>query len=813
MIEAVTPAQSFDHTAYKEQSRKAISLVNQLRDAGAQFQLELPCMVVCGNQSAGKSSLLERLCGVRLSTAAPTVAGATWYCQIKLRREYSKDNQQLDSAPKEQVFTTLNQCRKEYLHHYISAAQRALLNPDTSADIYVRSADLAAAAEEQDSGSTAAAGSSAASSKLAGLASASADELQFTRNVVVLEITGADVDLALIDLPGIIQTEQADNGSNVELVQQLVKHYISSTRAIIVATITCKDDIDNQLIVQLAREADKDGRRTIGVLTKADMIEPGTHHTWLPVLQGESYPLRLGYYVVINPSQQDLNSNMTAAEAAAKEAEFFKADAFFSSDPRLGRAARGRCGVDALRAQLSRQLVQLTQRELPGMKHALEQVLAEVTSQLQQLPPPPSSDSSLELFRRLRSLSESVRDAVQGRDDVAFFRAADSHYRLEFCHLDWLHIRAVGDILIGSSAASSGAASSGAAGTGAAGTASNGSSKELQEDSLEFWLEGAGAEQQQLQQPVGLITLERVRDLAQKFRTDELPDFFPFRVVQELVQGLKGRWDAAAQACLHDVAQELQELTGSLVQRHFGQFSRAEMHIRDLLYEALQQLVEDTRQRLEHLMAMEHEETWTQNDHYYADSMQRFLDMLTKRMYGSSSAAHDTTYQSSISQALSYLASAGIAISKEELELLPAKSKQRSEGQEGLLKLVAGTLAYFKVASKRVIDGVPMHLKHFLLQRYCRELDELLVKRAAADSSGGVGVSGRADGAVAEKAAAAGTWSGAGGAEYGEGMPQQQQQPTAEQLMAEDASTADLRAQLKRQLEQLHNVRRILERF
>jgi hypothetical protein len=40
-----------------------------------------------------------------------------------------------------------------------------------------------------------------------------------------------------------------------------------------------------QLVVQLAREEDKEGRRTIGVLTKADMIEPGTHDTWLPVLQ------------------------------------------------------------------------------------------------------------------------------------------------------------------------------------------------------------------------------------------------------------------------------------------------------------------------------------------------------------------------------------------------------------------------------------------------------------------------------------------------------------------------------------------------
>jgi hypothetical protein len=108
-----------------------------------------------------------------------------------------------------------------------------------------------------------------------------------------------------------------------------------------------------------------------------------------------------------------------------------------------------------------------------------------------------------------------------------------------------------------------------------------------------------------------------------------------------------------------------------------------------------------------------------------------------------------------------------------------------------------------------MVHAVPMHLKHYLLQRYCRELDELLVsKRVAADSAaaaGGSGVSGTPADDQAAAAAAAG-----GGDTAGEGM---QQQPTAEQLMAEDASTADMRAQLKRQLEQLHHVRRILERF
>lgn len=58
-----------------------------------------------------------------------------------------------------------------------------------------------------------------------------------------------------------------------------------------------------QAIVQMARGADKDGRRTIGVLTKADTIELGTHDNWLKVLKGDTYALKLGYFCVVNPSQ------------------------------------------------------------------------------------------------------------------------------------------------------------------------------------------------------------------------------------------------------------------------------------------------------------------------------------------------------------------------------------------------------------------------------------------------------------------------------------------------------------------------------
>lgn len=93
---------------------------------------------------------------------------------------------------------------RDQLHFYVSAAQRALLNPDAPADIFVKDADRAA--NEALSKSSGSDGSfddlGAAAASQATAAADTDDDLKFTRNVVVLEITGADVDLALIDLPG-----------------------------------------------------------------------------------------------------------------------------------------------------------------------------------------------------------------------------------------------------------------------------------------------------------------------------------------------------------------------------------------------------------------------------------------------------------------------------------------------------------------------------------------------------------------------------------------------------------------------------------
>ncbi len=72
--------------------------------------------------------------------------------------------------------------------------------------------------------------------------------LKFSRNVVVLEVRGAPVNLTLIDLPGIIQNvERPQDGPYRDLVGALLREYVARDNAIIVATVSCKEDIETQV--------------------------------------------------------------------------------------------------------------------------------------------------------------------------------------------------------------------------------------------------------------------------------------------------------------------------------------------------------------------------------------------------------------------------------------------------------------------------------------------------------------------------------------------------------------------------------------
>ena len=170
-----TPSRALGNTRY---ARLLNNLVRNLRQVGTEEVVSLPKIAVIGNQSSGKSSLIEAICQIQVPRASGTCTRCPmevilrssdeqeWHGEVKLRRE------NMEIIP----FATLTS--REEVPRVLRQAQLALLNPSVPALSFLNQNDL----ENYQS------------------------HRSFTRDTVVLEITGADVDVTLIDLPGIIQT-------------------------------------------------------------------------------------------------------------------------------------------------------------------------------------------------------------------------------------------------------------------------------------------------------------------------------------------------------------------------------------------------------------------------------------------------------------------------------------------------------------------------------------------------------------------------------------------------------------------------------
>jgi dynamin 1-like protein len=96
----------------------------------------------------------------------------------------------------------------------------------------------------------------------------------------------------------------------------------SLTSSVILAVSPANADLANSDSLKLARSVDPQGRRTIGILTKLDIMDAGTNA--LDILTGRVYPLKLGFIGVVNRSQQDINSEKSLQDARESEDEFFK---------------------------------------------------------------------------------------------------------------------------------------------------------------------------------------------------------------------------------------------------------------------------------------------------------------------------------------------------------------------------------------------------------------------------------------------------------------------------------------------------------
>lgn len=131
------------------------------------------------------------------------------------------------------------------------------------------------------------------------------------------------VDLTLVDLPGMTKIPTGDQPMDIERkILDLCYQFVTPKTAIIMAVSPANQDLANSDALKLARKVDPYGERTIGVLTKIDLMDDGTN--CLDVIQGKVYPLKLGYIGVVCRSQKDILSGKPIKEALAAEENFFR---------------------------------------------------------------------------------------------------------------------------------------------------------------------------------------------------------------------------------------------------------------------------------------------------------------------------------------------------------------------------------------------------------------------------------------------------------------------------------------------------------
>ena len=130
------------------------------------------------------------------------------------------------------------------------------------------------------------------------------------------------LNLTLVDLPGMTKVPMGDQPPDIEMqIRNMLLQYITSENCLILAVSPANADLANSDALKIAKEVDPQGLRTIGVITKLDLMDAGTDAR--DVLENKLFPLRRGYIGVVNRSQRDIDGRKDIKAAMNEERKFF----------------------------------------------------------------------------------------------------------------------------------------------------------------------------------------------------------------------------------------------------------------------------------------------------------------------------------------------------------------------------------------------------------------------------------------------------------------------------------------------------------
>lgn len=323
-----------------------LTTVNKLQDLVfntiGSDSLDLPQIVVVGSQSAGKSSVLENIVG---RDFLPRGAGICTRRPLILQLINVTDDENAPDPSADPYRSPGAARRSEWAEFHHIPNRRFNDFGDVKREI------------ENET------------SRVAG------NNKGINRQPINLKIYSPHVlNLTLVDLPGLTKVPIGDQPTDIEKqTRNLISEYIAKPNSIILAVSPANVDIVNSEALKLARHVDPLGRRTIGVLTKVDLMDHGTNA--LDILSGRVYPLKLGFIGVVNRSQQDIQGNKPMEDALQAETDFFKHHPAY-------RNISTRCGTHYLAKTLNTTLMGHIRERLPDIKARLNTLMGQTQQEL-----------------------------------------------------------------------------------------------------------------------------------------------------------------------------------------------------------------------------------------------------------------------------------------------------------------------------------------------------------------------------------------------------------------------------------------------
>ncbi|XP_039539737.1 dynamin-2 isoform X4 [Pimephales promelas] len=304
-----------------------IPLINKLQDAfssiGQSCNLELPQIAVVGGQSAGKSSVLENFVG---RDFLPRGSGIVTRRPLILQLVNSKAEYAEFLHCKSRKFTDFDEVRLE-----IEAETERLTGSNK------------------------------------GISPVPINLRVYSPNVL---------NLTLIDLPGMTKVAVGDQPTDIEFqIRDMLLQFISTENCLILAVTPANTDLANSDALKISKEVDPQGLRTIGVMTKLDLMDEGTDAR--DILENKLLPLRRGYIGVVNRSQKDIDGRKDIRVALAAERKFFL------SHPAYRHIAE-RMGTPYLQKTLNQQLTNHIRDTLPALRSKLQSQLLSLEKEVDE---------------------------------------------------------------------------------------------------------------------------------------------------------------------------------------------------------------------------------------------------------------------------------------------------------------------------------------------------------------------------------------------------------------------------------------------